>query len=400
MAAIVAQGISKKFRMSQSRSSIKDRLFHRGQGGEHQDFWALREVDVTIEEGETVGILGHNGSGKSTMLKCIAGILKPTTGIVQVRGRVASLLELGAGFHPDLTGRENVFINAAFLGISKREIERRFDDIVGFAELERFIDQQVKYYSSGMFVRLGFAVAINVDPDVLLIDEVLAVGDEAFQQKCLERVEDFQREGRTILFVTHGAEHVRRICSRAMVLDHGEMVANAVPGEAIRIFREHLHGTLHEAPGGPVPVIDSGVKFTALRIEHDAMAERTYLLPGESVRVIASYEATRPVHEALLALELHNQRGELVYGVTSDALGVPLPDLMGTGQITIDFASMPLLDGNYPIALQLRHHHDGRVLAMREGKDRIEVMNPGRQEGLVMLPATVRVGGLELRSPG
>lgn len=400
MTAIVATGISKKFRMSQTRSSIKDRLFRRGAGGEHQDFWALREVDVTIEQGETVGILGHNGSGKSTMLKCIAGILKPTTGVVQVRGRVASLLELGAGFHPDLTGRENVFINAAFLGISKKEIERRFDEIVGFAELERFIDQQVKYYSSGMFVRLGFAVAINVDPDVLLIDEVLAVGDEAFQQKCLERVESFKREGRTILFVTHGADQVRRICNRAMVLDHGVMVANAAPGEAIRVFREHLHGTLHENPPGSEIVPDSGVQFTEVRIEHAARAERRYLLPGESVRLVIGYEAVRPVTDALLALELHNQRGELVYGVTSDALGVPLPELMGRGEITVDFASMPLLDGNYPIGLQLRHHHDGRVLALRDGQDLIEVMNPGRQEGLVMLPATVRVGGLELRSPG
>ncbi|MEZ5257513.1 MAG: ATP-binding cassette domain-containing protein [Ilumatobacteraceae bacterium] len=193
MTAIVATGISRSFECH-SRSSVKDRLARRG-GGDHQDFWALRELDVTVEQGETVGILGHNGSGKSTLLKCIAGILQADHRPGPGARPVASLLELGAGFHPDLTGRENVFINAAFLGISKREIERRFDDIVAFAELERFIDQQVKYYSSGMFVRLGFATAINVEPDVLLVDEVLAVGDEAFQQKCLERVENFQREG-------------------------------------------------------------------------------------------------------------------------------------------------------------------------------------------------------------
>ena len=168
----------------------------------------------TIEQGETVGILGHNGSGKSTLLKCIAGILKPTTGEVRLRGRLASLLELGAGFHPDLTGRENVYINASFLGIPRKEIAKHFDDIVAFAELEHFIDKQVKYYSSGMYVRLGFAVAINVDPDILLVDEVLAVGDEVFQKKCLDRVEQFQQEGKTILFVTHGADLARKICDR------------------------------------------------------------------------------------------------------------------------------------------------------------------------------------------
>ncbi|MCB0985894.1 MAG: ABC transporter ATP-binding protein, partial [Ilumatobacter sp.] len=155
--------------------------------------------------GETLGILGHNGSGKSTLLKCISGILKPTTGTIRIRGRIASLLELGAGFHPELTGRENVFINAAFLGISRAEIARRFDDIVDFAELHEFIDEPVKHYSSGMYVRLGFAVAINLDPDILLVDEVLAVGDEVFQRKCLDRVRQFQQEGRTIVVVTHAA---------------------------------------------------------------------------------------------------------------------------------------------------------------------------------------------------
>src|SRR4051812_35549452 len=165
-------------------------MFHRRQPVEKGagELWALRDISVDIEEGHTVGLLGHNGSGKSTLLKCTGGILKPTAGEIRIRGRVASLLELGAGFHPDLTGRENVYLNASILGLSRRDIDERFDDIVGFAELERFIDQQVKHYSSGMYMRLGFAVATNVDPDVLLIDEVLAVGDESFQRKCYDRI--------------------------------------------------------------------------------------------------------------------------------------------------------------------------------------------------------------------
>ena len=194
-----------------------------------EDFWALRDISFDIDEGETVGLLGHNGSGKSTLLKCVGGILQPTTGLIRVRGRLASLLELGAGFHPDLTGRENVYLNAAILGLKRVDIEKRFDDIVEFAELEQFIDQQVKHYSSGMYVRLGFAVAVNVDPDVLLVDEVLAVGDETFQRKCLDRVHQFQDEGRTIVVVTHAADLVRRICTRVVVLDHGDLVALAHP---------------------------------------------------------------------------------------------------------------------------------------------------------------------------
>ena len=176
-------------------------------------------------------------------MKCIAGILQPTMGEIVTRGRLAALLELGAGFHPELTGRENIYLNGSILGFSKRDIDRVFDEIVEFSELDKFIDMQVRHYSSGMYVRLGFAVAVNVDPDILLIDEVLAVGDEAFQRKCLERVARFQREGRTILFVTHAADLVRKICDRAIVLDHGETVIDAAPGEAVRTFREHLlHG--------------------------------------------------------------------------------------------------------------------------------------------------------------
>ena len=214
--------------------------------GSHQDFWALREIDVTIEQGETVGILGHNGSGKSTLLKCIAGILSPPPASCRCGGEWPRCSSSAPASTPTSPAARTSTSTRRSSASPSKEIERRFDDIVDFAELESFIDQQVKHYSSGMFVRLGFAVAINVDPDMLLVDEVLSVGDEAFQQKCLDRVEEFQREGRTILFVTHGADSVRRICDRAMVLDHGEMVADAEPGEAIRIFREHLHGTMTE----------------------------------------------------------------------------------------------------------------------------------------------------------
>jgi lipopolysaccharide transport system ATP-binding protein len=186
-----------------------------------EEFWALRDVSFEIVAGETFGIIGPNGAGKSTVLKLMARILEPTSGEVTVRGRISPLLELGAGFHPELTGRENVYLNAALFGVSQAEAQDRYDEIVEFSELQDFIDAPLKHYSSGMYMRLGFAVAANIIPDILLVDEVLAVGDEAFQRKCLRKIEDFRREGRTIVFVSHDLDTVRRICHRALWLDQG-----------------------------------------------------------------------------------------------------------------------------------------------------------------------------------
>ena len=240
-AAIEVEGISKVFRLFRERpSSIKQRLLSGRMRAE--DFWALRDIAFEVEEGSSLGLIGHNGSGKTTLLKCIAGILRPTSGVIRYRGRVAALLELGAGFHPELTGRENVYLNASFLGLSRKDTDRVFDDIVGFAELEDFMDNQVKFYSSGMLVRLGFAVAVHVDPDILLIDEVLAVGDEAFQAKCLNRIQRFQAEGRTIVLVTHALDTVREVCDQAVMLDHGRIHAMGMPEDVVREMRYVLLG--------------------------------------------------------------------------------------------------------------------------------------------------------------
>src|SRR5665213_1511956 len=219
---IDVQGVSKQFKIHHERNqSLKERLLH-PRTGTTEVFNALKDVNFIVGQGEALGIVGHNGSGKSTLLKCICGVLKPTSGEIRLRGSLAALLELGAGFQPELSGRDNIFLNGSLLGLPRSEIEKRFDEIVAFAELEQFIDNQVKYYSSGMYVRLGFAVAVNVEPDVLLVDEVLAVGDERFQQKCLDRVHEFQNEGRTIVVVSHAPDLLRQICDEIIVLDHGE----------------------------------------------------------------------------------------------------------------------------------------------------------------------------------
>ncbi len=235
---IRASNISKRFVIHKEKS-LKERVVNFRRSNKHkEDFWALKDVSFEIAAGETVGLIGANGSGKSTMLKIIGGILQANSGSMAYRGRMAALIELGAGFHPDLTGRENVYLNASLLGLSRKDTDGLFEDIVEFSGVREFIDTQVKFYSSGMYVRLGFAIAVHVDPDVLLIDEVLAVGDEPFQAKCVDRIKLFQKEGRTIVFVSHSAEQVKELCSRAIVLSHGEMVFDGNTTRAVAALRK------------------------------------------------------------------------------------------------------------------------------------------------------------------
>ncbi|MCU1535327.1 MAG: transporter ATP-binding protein [Glaciihabitans sp.] len=216
--------LSKRF-VIRKEKSLKERIVNFGRSNKHKDdFFALENLNLDIHAGQTVGLVGHNGSGKSTLLKTIGGIIRPTTGTLQRRGQIAALLELGAGFHPDLTGRENIYMNGSILGLTRKQLAEKFDDIVEFSGIGEFIETQVKFYSSGMYVRLAFAIAVSVDPDILLVDEVLAVGDEAFQQKCMDKIRQFQQEGCTIVLVSHSAEQIREMCDRVVVLNHGRVV--------------------------------------------------------------------------------------------------------------------------------------------------------------------------------
>ena len=413
--AIEIRHVSKRFRLYHEHySSLKERMIHFGRIP-FEDFVALDDIDVSIEEGSTVGILGHNGSGKSTLLKCVAGILQPNEGEIVTRGRMAALLELGAGFHPELTGRENIFMNASILGLSKRDITVVFDEIVAFAELEKFIDMQVRHYSSGMYIRLGFAVAVNVDPDILLVDEVLSVGDEAFQRKCLERVKRFQREGRTILFVTHAPDLIRRICDRGIVLDHGEMVADTLPGEAVRTFRETLqHSGLADptveaveaateaAESTDEPASHGGrmaasathrVKITNVSIGHPgSLVGRTWLLPDEAMTIRVGYHASEPTDDLLFGIAIHDEEGNNIFGTNTKIVGVPVPVADGAGQVTFDFEHVPLLDGTYLVTLAIQSTDEGTVYDWSDQQYQFSVMNPARTHGMVALPIQVRFG--------
>ncbi len=389
--AVEVESVSKRFRLhKESTSSLKERVLRIGRNPA-VDFWALKDVSFDVAVGETVGLLGHNGSGKSTLLKCIAGILRPTGGRLRTVGRMAALLELGAGFHPELTGRENVYLNGSILGLSRIEVGKRFDDIVAFAELESFIDEQVKHYSSGMYARLGFAVAVNVEPDILLVDEVLSVGDESFQRKCIDKVKSFQREGRTILVVTHAADLVRQVCDRAVVLDHGEVVTVGLPGESVRAFRETLVRRGID-PGADRPDLrrDYGLRITGVEVAYPEEG-RTALLPGEPLTVTLLLDAAEPLDDVVAALEVYDPQGNRLLGTNTDLIGVDLGLVSGPKRIAFEFGSVPLLDGTYDIALGVHTHDGGLEYDHREGVDTFSVMNPGRTQGMVHFGVQVEV---------
>ncbi|MDZ7678650.1 MAG: ABC transporter ATP-binding protein [Acidimicrobiales bacterium] len=388
---IEVDSVSKEFALRSDRSkSLKERFI--GRSGPVERFLALDDVSFSVVEGETVGLLGHNGSGKSTLLKCVAGTLRPSSGTIRTRGRLAALLELGAGFHPDLTGRENIYLNGSILGLSAREVDRVFDDIVDFSELAPFIDSQVKHYSSGMYARLGFAVATNIEPDVLLVDEVLAVGDEAFQRKCLDRIRRFQREGRTILLVSHAADVMREVCDRVAVLDGGSLVTVSDPGEAIRAFRDALRLRGVEAaadqPARPGEhLVTREVSFTEVAVEYPDGGDHAE--PGGRVLVRAGYHATRPVDDAVFALEIYNDRGQRLTGVNTDILDVAIDRLDGDGEVVFELTDVPLLDGSYPVSLGIHTHDGGTEYDHRDQLERIAVVNPTRVQGRVWFPLQV-----------
>jgi ABC-2 type transport system ATP-binding protein len=406
--AIEIRQVSKRFRLRHEKS-LKERVlsFGRDTG---EVFWALRDVDAAIDQGSTVGLIGHNGSGKSTLLKCIAGILRPTTGTITTTGRVAALLELGAGFQPDLTGRENVFLNGSILGLTRREIARHFDDIVAFSELEQFIDTQVKHYSSGMFVRLGFAVAVNLDPDILLIDEVLAVGDEAFQRKCLDRVREFQREGRTIVFVTHAVSQVQEICERAIVLDHGNVVADDEPTEAIAEFRDRLYapsgiegpetrgggrhtGAITSSRAAPPSEMElratKAVQIVAVEFEYPECESRGYVLAGDPFTIRVTYRAERRVDDVMCGLGIHDSTGRLLFGSNTKFIGVALPPVEHELVVVFRFESLSLLGGDYRVSFAIQNYDESVTYDWLEQRHQISVLANDRAHGVVALQMTV-----------
>jgi ABC-2 type transport system ATP-binding protein len=385
--SIAIDGVSKRFRLYHERpSSLKERVIKFRIRAD--ELWGLRDVSEEIGEGTTLGLIGPNGSGKTTLLKIIAGILRPTSGTVTTQGRIAPLLALGAGFHPELTGRENVYLNAAILGLSKQETNRVFDDIVGFAELEPFIDNQVKFYSSGMYVRLGFAVAVHVDPGILLIDEVLAVGDIAFQLKCLEKVEAFQKEGRTIVFVSHSPELVARVCDHCLLLSKGEVAARGRPNEVIREFRR-LMSRQDVAYGW-----DEGTKeieIVSSAIFGSDGSESGLFSPGDELVIQMDLKAGRPVEDPVISFAIHDDQNQFVYGTNTDWRNAQIRRFEGKYRVQFVLKSLPFVEGRYFLTLGV-HSRDSKVVYhLQEQRYSFDVLKGEENPGAVFIPVEARV---------
>jgi ABC-type polysaccharide/polyol phosphate transport system ATPase subunit len=361
-----------------------------------EKFLAVNGVSFLVPEGSTFGVIGRNGSGKSTILKLVAGISKPTTGAVRVRGRVSALIELGAGFHPEISGRENVFINGIMLGLSKREVARRFDEIVEFAELREFIDAPVKTYSSGMYMRLGFAVAVHVDPDVLLVDEVLAVGDESFTHKCLDKFAEFKRRGKTILLVTHSLNLVERFCDEALWMDAGQVHAQGDPKRVVdsyitdvgRSEEAHLAAADVKAareaspaapaieaaggsPGGPADatLVDGfravegrwgsrEVEIVEVRISSSGGESGHVFQSGEPLVVTARVRSVTPVEEVVFGVGIFNAEGVCCYGTNTDIDGLVARPFTGEADVSFNVESLDLVEGTYKLDVAA-HRRDG-----------------------------------------
>jgi lipopolysaccharide transport system ATP-binding protein len=384
-----------------------------------EEFWALRDVSFTVEEGETVGLIGPNGAGKSTALKLISRIIEPTSGSIEVNGKIGALLELGAGFHPELSGRENIYLNGSILGLSRAELRAKEDEIISFAELERFIDMPVKHYSSGMRVRLGFSVAVHMEPEVLLIDEVLAVGDQNFQHKCLDYIMGMKRQGVTICFVSHGLSSVRRLCSRAVWLDDGAVQAVGDVDDVVSAYLRHS-AEEEEKASAKAKATDKKSKTGAGEAQRnatkakrqwgtgdlkvidvsflDAKGEvRTIFRTGEPWTVRLRYRAPQRIEKPVFGLAVHRNDGLHICGPNTQLAGLNLPSVEGEGEVFYHVDHLPLMEGGYLVSVSAHNEAD---TVMYDYHDRLHTfkvrqVGEGERYGLVSLQGAWAWSGKE-----
>ena len=362
--AIKVENVSKTFRVYHDRNqSLKRRLLS-GRKNRFEEFQALQDVSLEIPVGSTFGLLGKNGSGKSTLLKCIAKILAPNQGSITSHGRMAAMLEVGSGFHPELTGRENIYLNGTILEMSRAEIDRKFDEIVDFSGVERFIDQPVKNYSSGMYVRLGFSVAIHVEPEILLVDEILAVGDLDFQEKCLDKFTQFHDEGRTVVVVSHALDQMRTFCSQAAWLNNGKIVAVGNAMDVVDRYANTAHGA-EKVEGGGVRFGSGEAQITKLELlgespdssrQAQQVSQGVRVHTNEKVTMRIHYEAKETIKRPVFGASIDTREGVWVWGYTSlDDGYVPESIPKGTGYIDIVVPRLPLRTGAYYLSASIQN---------------------------------------------
>jgi ABC-2 type transport system ATP-binding protein/lipopolysaccharide transport system ATP-binding protein len=376
--AIVVSDVSKRFRLYKEKpSSLKERVT-RLKGAVYEEYWALKGVSFEVPRGSTFGLIGHNGSGKSTMLRLMAGIHRPTSGKIHVDGRVSALLELGAGFHPDLTGRENVYLNGSILGLNRKAINAKLDEIVEFAGLGEFIDTPVKVYSSGMFVRLGFSVAVHVDPDILIIDEVIAVGDEDFQRRCFDHIYKLRSAGSTIVMVTHSLNLVQQMCDSAAWLDHGELKALGSAPDVVHHYLDQVNvveaqrledgavaaaaGAVHVEKYAPHEMITiEEVEF----LDRDGQPTKV-ATPTEPLTVRMHWRSKEPIEEPLFSFAIENEAGVYVANPGMRPSTDPRKELVGTGYVDYRIDELVLGPGQYTFSVAAHDHSGTTVLDKRE----------------------------------
>ena len=384
---IELQDVHKRYRLYRERyRSVKEILIHR-RLGEWEDRWALQGLTLEVGRGATVGLVGANGAGKSTTLKLMARILSPDSGTVRVRGRASGLIELGAGFQPEYTGRENIYLNASLLGLTRADVRRRFDDIVGFAELENHIDAPLRTYSSGMYLRLGFSVAIHVDPEVLLIDEVLAVGDAAFQRKCYDWLERFQRRGGTLVIVSHDLTAIRERCDQAAWIGAGRLLGlgdpAAVIGDYLEAVREHQL-VVAEASAARTDREEAtpAAQITDVRLLDRTGQEVRDLRSGDAMSVEIAYHCHEEMADPVFGVALFRNDGVYVYGTNSAVDGMRMAPALGAGRVRLDYRSLPLLPGTYVLSVAVFDGADKPALDHRDQRYRFRVLGTSGEHGV------------------
>ena len=397
------RNVSKRFRMHSERQrsfqEIFVNLFRRSRYSSSKEFWALRDVSFQVMSGESLGVIGANGSGKSTLLKLLAGILEPTTGEIVVNGRISALLELGAGFHPDLTGRENIFLNGTLYGLSRQEMQKQMESIIEFSELNEFIDVPIKHYSSGMYVRLGFSVAIHTDPDLLLVDEVLAVGDANFQHKCMDAIQKYRQRGGSILLVSHDLGAIESICDRAIWYEHGQVQALGHPTDVVMQYLNNV-ATKEEAvrsaagKGRSVDQLADGqrwgtgrVQITDVKLCDGDGVERSIFVTGAAMQIHLRYRADQRIQDPIFGIALHHHNGTWVAGPNTDFGDLSIPSIEGEGEVIYRIPSLSLLAGGYSISAAAVNRSDTEMYDYhdRAYQFRVHTGNMRERYGVVTL---------------
>lgn len=362
--------IIKRYKLGKSVTSVRDVFRNIGTSSQAEYHYAVNGVNFRLKRGESLGIIGPNGAGKTTTLKLLSGVTKPTSGYISVNGRFSALIELGAGFHPDLTGRENVYLNGTILGMSRAEITERFDDILDFAGIGDFIDTPVKRYSSGMYARLGFSIAAHVDPDVLLVDEVLAVGDFAFRAKCYKRMDDLRAKGTSLIFVTHDMDAVRRVCDRGMVMYSGKSVFEGTSAEAVVAYSEVVRKAAKEASkeaasssskpgenGLAQRVMSFAADITNVSMFNSAGENVTTFEPGDEAKIVVTFDVNKDMQSPVCAFSIRQPDGTLVYDATTRWLDIDTPNYTAGEQGKVEYnVKLNLVEGVYNIGADLASH--------------------------------------------